>query len=360
MVPNPKPKILLADDSRVIREAIKRFLLDEYEVHAVEDGLQAWETLTADPSYDLIISDISMPNLDGYSLICRIRDANQSYSHIPIIVITGLDDEIVRIRAFACGADNFIPKPLDKETLKTNLRLQLTEHQQMQEGGIEAAPVKLFTPEQMQAHGSRAVQQALATGESLSLIRIKLMSLDKIEVDYGAENKANVSAWFTQLLWQRRRSQDVLACTADDVYTLLLPATSRQNAMVLAERIYSAMASEPFPDANIARLLTPQMGYATLGDGGSQNYVELLAVAEHNRLHQSQIVALSLDDSMVEQPDLEQALNLIEQGEAGRLLPYAADLAKRVMPLLMSCSEQLGLGLELEIEAIHSRLAELP
>jgi len=360
MVLNIKPKILLADDSRVIREAIKRFLLDEYEVHAVEDGLQAWETLTADPSYDLIISDISMPNLDGYNLICRIRDANQPYSHIPIIVITGLDDEIVRIRAFACGADNFIPKPLDKETLKTNLRLQLAEHQQMHEAGIDATPVKLFTPEQMQAYGTRAAQQALVTGESISLIRIKLTPLDKIEAHYGAESKASVSAWFTQLLWQHRRSQDVLACSADDVYTLLLPATSRQNAMVSAERIYSAMASEPYPDTNIARLLTPQIGYATLGDGGSQGFADLLALAERNRLDQTQVVALSLDDSMVEQPDLEQAMTLIEQGEAGRLLPYAADLARRVMPLLMSCSEQLGLGLDLEIEAIRTRLAELP
>src|SRR3989344_8280653 len=68
-----KVRVLVADDSRVIRKAISKILSNEFELIESEDGEIAWEQLLTDKSIQVLVSDIEMPKLDGYSLICRIR-----------------------------------------------------------------------------------------------------------------------------------------------------------------------------------------------------------------------------------------------------------------------------------------------
>lgn len=113
-----KQRIMVADDSRTIRAAINKILRSNYEVLQAEDGEDAWEKLTQAPDVRMVISDIMMPNLDGYGLICRIRAAEQAeIQGLPILVITSSDDDITRERAHACGANDFIVKPVEQSDL---------------------------------------------------------------------------------------------------------------------------------------------------------------------------------------------------------------------------------------------------
>ena len=83
-----KVRVLVADDSRVIRKAINKILSNEFELIEAEDGETAWEHLLKDDSIEVLVSDIEMPKLDGYSLICRIRAADaERVRNVPIIVI---------------------------------------------------------------------------------------------------------------------------------------------------------------------------------------------------------------------------------------------------------------------------------
>jgi len=118
-----KVRVLVADDSRVIRKAISKILSNEFDLVETEDGESAWELLQKDSSIEVLVSDIEMPKLDGYSLICRIRATeNERVRSVPIIVITGADDELTRERAFACGATDFIIKPIDGVQLLARTR----------------------------------------------------------------------------------------------------------------------------------------------------------------------------------------------------------------------------------------------
>lgn len=106
--------ILVVDDSRTVRAAIKKSLSARYNVIEGEDGEDGWKKLTGDSGIKMVISDIMMPNLDGYGFICRIRAADEDYiKNIPVVVITSADDAITRERAHACGADDFIVKPVE-------------------------------------------------------------------------------------------------------------------------------------------------------------------------------------------------------------------------------------------------------
>ena len=118
-----KAKILVVDDSKVMRKAIERVLKPEFDLVEADDGEDGWEALGKNPDVQVVISDVQMPILDGYGLICRIRAADEPrVSDVPIVVITGADDETTKERAYACGANDFIVKPIDSAQLLAALR----------------------------------------------------------------------------------------------------------------------------------------------------------------------------------------------------------------------------------------------
>jgi len=365
MSENQKPKILLADDSKVIRESIKRFISDEYDVVTAEDGLQAWEELCANPtSYDLLLSDVSMPNLDGYGLICRVRDATTlPFVNMPIVIITGLEEEIVRIRAFACGADYFIPKPVDRETLKANIRSTLADKKQQQtnlrQRAAGSTPAQILTRQELEASGAKMTDEAVAQNKEASVLLIGLDGIDKVKADFGEAVTQQISRYLGALLSQDRRDGDWVGQLDAQRYCMFMTHTGQQGVMVMAERLYSRFSAEPFPNSAIAGILAPRMGYATLGEPNLTNFKQILEAADQRQQSGAQMVALELDGSTIEEPSLEEALTMIENGEDGKLLPYAGDLALRVMPLLEMCNNQLGLDLDAEIFAIHQRLSQL-
>jgi len=108
--------ILIVDDSRTVRAGLSKILSKQFSIVQAVDGEDGWNKLKDDANIRLVVTDIMMPKLDGYGLICRIRGADAEHlKNIPIIVVTSAEDEISRERAHACGANNFIVKPA-KET----------------------------------------------------------------------------------------------------------------------------------------------------------------------------------------------------------------------------------------------------
>lgn len=104
-----KPLILLVEDSPPVRIQEKRLFENAgYEVVTAEDGLKGYEILQAG-SFDAVISDIEMPNLDGLALTAKIRQ-NPDYEELPIILVTTLSSELDRRRGADAGASAYIVK----------------------------------------------------------------------------------------------------------------------------------------------------------------------------------------------------------------------------------------------------------
>lgn len=116
--PDAKTPILIVDDSRTVRASLSKVLSPNFSIIEAVDGEDGWKKLQVNATIKLVITDIMMPVLDGYGLICRIRGAeSERLKMIPIIVVTSAEDEISRERAHACGANNFIVKPARPEDL---------------------------------------------------------------------------------------------------------------------------------------------------------------------------------------------------------------------------------------------------
>lgn len=145
-----KPTVLIVDDSRTVRATISKHLKERFDILEAEDGEAGWEILQKNPEVTLVISDIQMPRLDGYGFICRMRAADEEHIRDkPTVVITSAEDETTRERAYACGANDFILKPLEFADLLSRLKIHLdarmsgqkhvSQHMQKYESSIEDA-----------------------------------------------------------------------------------------------------------------------------------------------------------------------------------------------------------------------------
>jgi two-component system chemotaxis sensor kinase CheA len=108
-VPTRQKSILLAEDSITARMLLKNILEGAgYHVRAVVDGLEAWTALKSEP-FDVLVSDIQMPRLNGFDLTARIR-ADQKLSDLPVVLVTALSSREDRERGIDVGANAYMVK----------------------------------------------------------------------------------------------------------------------------------------------------------------------------------------------------------------------------------------------------------
>ena len=114
-----KRRILVAEDDKVSRALISRFLENSgYIVTIAEDGIDALLRMGG-AQYDLILSDINMPNLDGFKLL---EMKNQKSIETPVIFLTGRNSSEDKKRGFELGASDYIKKPIGKEALLLSVK----------------------------------------------------------------------------------------------------------------------------------------------------------------------------------------------------------------------------------------------
>ena len=108
---NRKGRLLLVDDNRDMRVFLRQSLAEKYVVFEAGNGQEALAAIKkANP--EIIISDVMMPEMDGYELCHKIKSCMET-SHIPVILLTALDDRKNIQQGYAFGADNYIVKPFD-------------------------------------------------------------------------------------------------------------------------------------------------------------------------------------------------------------------------------------------------------
>ncbi len=111
-------RILAVDDSATMREMIA-FTLHHagYDVTKAENGQAALDVLATSAQFDLIITDINMPQMDGYGLLERVRSSALPYSKVPVLILTTEVSQERKERGKALGATGWISKPFSPQKL---------------------------------------------------------------------------------------------------------------------------------------------------------------------------------------------------------------------------------------------------
>jgi len=109
-----KRRAMVVDDIETNRTMLKTFLFfKHFEVEMAADGLEAKRLLEAKP-FDLVVSDIEMPNMNGFELLAWIKK-DAARSKVPVIMLSSLEDPDVLARCRKLGAADYIVKPFTKE-----------------------------------------------------------------------------------------------------------------------------------------------------------------------------------------------------------------------------------------------------
>lgn len=107
-------RLLVVDDEAKIRELIKKYAAFEgYEVVEAGDGMRAVEICRKDPAFDLIIMDVMMPELDGFSACREIRKTCKT----PVLMLSARGEEYDKIHGFELGVDDYVVKPFSPKEL---------------------------------------------------------------------------------------------------------------------------------------------------------------------------------------------------------------------------------------------------
>jgi DNA-binding response OmpR family regulator len=127
------PRVLIADDDAWILRMVSTVLEKRgYVVETASDGEDAYARATRNPP-DLLITDVMMPRMDGWSLVRALR-ARPEMGLLPVIFLTALSSDDDRIRGFRLGADDYVPKPFRFEELDLRVaRILRRTHGMVQE-----------------------------------------------------------------------------------------------------------------------------------------------------------------------------------------------------------------------------------
>jgi two-component system alkaline phosphatase synthesis response regulator PhoP/two-component system response regulator VicR len=119
-------KVLIVDDEEIIRKFLRINLLKlGYEVKEAMDGVQALEQLGKD-TYDLLISDVLMPNKNGWEVLKAVR-SNLKTKDMPVIILTAKNEDSDMFQGYELGANYYMTKPFTKDQLLFGLKMMFGE-----------------------------------------------------------------------------------------------------------------------------------------------------------------------------------------------------------------------------------------
>jgi two-component system OmpR family response regulator len=120
-------RILIAEDDEVLADGLSHSMRQSgYAVDRVSTGLEADSILRGEQPYDLIILDLGLPQMDGFTVLRNLRERNQ---HVPVIILTARDSVGDRVKGLDLGADDYMVKPFNLQELEARVRALLRRGQ---------------------------------------------------------------------------------------------------------------------------------------------------------------------------------------------------------------------------------------
>jgi two-component system, OmpR family, alkaline phosphatase synthesis response regulator PhoP len=125
-----KPSILLVEDEENLHESLKMNLeLEGYQITSAFDGIQAMKAVQNE-YFDLIIMDVMIPEMDGFSVTQNIRLTN---TEVPILILSAKDSSADRVTGLKKGADDYLTKPFNLEELLLRVQKLISKNKRLQE-----------------------------------------------------------------------------------------------------------------------------------------------------------------------------------------------------------------------------------
>lgn len=354
------PRVLIVDDSRMVRATIVKLIKGRFEVREEGDGEAGWQTLMLDPNIQVLISDLTMPKLDGYGLLKRVRESNIArIREMPVIMISGDEDESARNHAKECGATDFITKGIG--TAELLARLDALVRLAKTRGDLEAmAKQVMVDPESglsseqyLKQQGRQALALAQRHGGEISVIVVEIDRFDALVGKLGRSVGDQLIQQFRAVLSKRVRLEDTVSQTGPAQFTVVCPGIGLDDARAFANRLDQTIRNATISYRGERVDVALKFGLANSKDDEWQTMTHLLQLAEGRAVEEERAIAEPVETGDVAEAPLprlgvEDAMALLHAGNIEGVRLHLPALAAQLMPLLKQIDAELKLGMDLD------------
>ncbi|MCI4400002.1 MAG: diguanylate cyclase [Campylobacteraceae bacterium] len=262
---NKNQKVLVVDDSSVVRNEIKNYLSRElYQIFAVGNGEEALNFYKDNPDISLIITDMNMPIMDGLELVEELRKITTKET-LSIIGISG--DSETAVKFLKMGANDFIRKPFTKEEFvcRINNAVEALENiQQIKQVSITDFLTGVYNRRYFFEQFEEYYKEAVELGTHFALATFDIDNFKKINDTYGHPAGDEAIKMVANAIKSRVKGTDIVARLGGEEFVLLLKSVSADDALMVVDSIRSEIARSELKLKNGDTIfLTVSIGVAT-------------------------------------------------------------------------------------------------
>ncbi len=371
----PEKKVLIVDDSKFVRTTFNRILSSSFAVREVPNGEDGWQAIESDPSIVMVVSDIDMPKLDGFGLLERVRGSkDERIKALPIVIISGNQNESAKKRARDLGANDFVSKEADAPEVLTRidniLKLvkassDLEQSRQVLEQTATHDPLtNTFTPHYLMTEGRKHYAHARRHGGQLSVMAFRIDSFQELAKTVGKDVAEQLLARIAKLVTGTLRAEDSIGRAAESTFVVISTGAGATQVMAFARRLQQQLQNAQVAYRGQPLKIVSSFGIAAPQD--TANSIEDLMKLALQRLQKAgasktdRIVGsdeVSVVKAAASLPsDIERALAVLEQVNADRLGDASSEILRRLLPFLQAAFKRVKIELPVDkIDAILKR-----
>lgn len=355
------PRILIVDDSRMVRVSLANQLKGHYDIREEADGESAWQALVLDHDLQAVISDLQMPKLDGFGLLERVRSSRlRRLQQLPFILVSGEETEDERLRAKNLGVSDFVTKGVGTTEMLTRLDhlLALSKaHQNLdasREQMVNDPRTGLYTRRYLELQAAQALSHAARHDGQVSAMVLGLDNYASICDKLGPEVAEQVANRLARMLADKIRHEDSLGHFGQGQFAIISPGTPPATCAVFAERVRQAVEAAQVAAHGQRVALTISVGVAAVPEARVSSAGALLELAGKRMQDGAQAggnrVLLSGTGpapAPAKSISLQQAVELLRAGRPEAVIPHLLALGQQLLPLLNLLNREAELGLPL-------------
>ncbi|MGE0083376.1 MAG: diguanylate cyclase [Desulfococcaceae bacterium] len=239
-------RILVVDDHNKIRTILRRILeKEEYEVEMAATGEEALEKIFSQIP-DLVLLDVMMPGMDGLE-VCRQVKSNHKYSFIYIILLTAKNTTEDEVAGLDKGADDYISKPFNHQTLLARIRKGIRQVKDKQAAYLDPL-TRLYNRRVFELFFQQEKSKCGRYCHPMSLLILDLDHFKQVNDRFGHQAGDIVLKEVADIILENIRGADLAARWGGEELAIILSETEIRGAEILAEKLRKIIADHDFPE----------------------------------------------------------------------------------------------------------------
>ncbi|MDR1397590.1 MAG: diguanylate cyclase [Desulfarculales bacterium] len=284
-----KFRLMVVDDEKINLDVLRAILQDDYELQMLKSGREALALASAgsESKPDLILLDIIMPEMDGFTTLIKLKEAEPT-RNIPVIFITGLSSAGDEEKGLRLGAVDYIVKPFSNEVVKARINTQIKIIKYIKTIERLGLIDELTDIPNRRYFDNRIDEEWRRMSRTKTPLSILMMDVDKFKNyndAYGhLQGDALLRSLAKTMVSCLRRPADMVARLGGEDFAIILPGVDIEGALVVAEKVRAAVEASPVlcPALGLETHTTVSIGVAAVIPSAEQPLTEFIALADKN------------------------------------------------------------------------------